>query len=195
MEFGTLELVVLDPDPTLRHFTRHEVLRMAELGILREGERVELLRGRLIAMSPQGPQHTFASTSLRDRLLLIYGAGAVVREDKPLDCGTEDLPEPDLAVVRGIARDYVARHPAGAEALLVVEIAQTSQRIDREKAAIYASAQVPVYWLLDVAARRLEEYTNPTSDGRYALARVLDENASVTPPGAPAAWKIAALLP
>jgi hypothetical protein len=54
---------------------------------------------------------------------------------------------------------------------------------------------VPVYWLLDVAARRLEEYTNPTPDGRYALARVLDENASVTPPGAPAAWTIAALLP
>lgn len=90
---------------------------------------------------------------------------------------------------------YVARHPAGAEALLVVEIAQTSQHIDREKAALYASAQVPVYWLLDVAARRLEEYTNPTSDGRYALARVLDESASVTPPGAPVAWEIAALLP
>jgi Uma2 family endonuclease len=90
----------------LRRFTRDEFLRMIEMGLFRADEHLELLHGRLIVVPPQGPPHTYSSSILRDRLPAAYNGQASVREDKALDCGEEELPEPDLAVVRGTHRDY-----------------------------------------------------------------------------------------
>src|SRR5215208_322510 len=101
----------VDLDLETRRFTRDEVLRMVEAGILGEDEPLELLDGRLVLMTPQGPEHGYSATTLRDRLQETYRGRAFVREDKPLDCGVESLPEPDLAVIPGTPRDFVTCHP------------------------------------------------------------------------------------
>jgi Uma2 family endonuclease len=177
-----------------RRFTVDEVLKMVEVGILREDEPLELIGGRLIVVPPQGPEHAVANTDLRDRLLVVYRDLGHVREEKPLRVSDTSLPEPDLAVVRGAVRDYAKTHPQGPQAILVIETAMTSQRADHQKAAEYARGGVPVYWLVDLAARRLEVHTEPQPDGRYRLVGVLGEDDEVELPETDVRWHVGSLF-
>lgn len=170
-----------EPLPT-RRFTVEEVLRMVELGILDEDEPIELLDGELVVVTPQGPRHGTTSGALRDRLIALYAGRACVREDKPLVASRHSLPEPDIAVCRGRHADYRHRHPAGADTILVVELAVTSQQVDRRKLALYARAAVPVVWLADLVRGRLDVYTGPQPDGSYASVATLGLDDVVTPP-------------
>lgn len=157
----------------VRRFSVDDVVRMVEAGILGEDERVELIDGELIVMAPQGPEHADITTRLHDRLRQAFGDGFVVREAKPIVTAVDGLPEPDLAVVAGSYADFARRHPRGDEAVLVVEVAVSSLLVDRAKAATYARAGVPRFWLLDVKAGRIEAHEEPHADGRYGIVRVL----------------------
>ena len=104
--------------------------------------------------------------------------------------------EPDLAVIRGSARAYLERHPDGADALLVVEIAKSSQERDRAKAADYARGCVPIYRLLDITARTLEVYSEPDGDRcRYRRFASLSDADEVGLPELVERWNVASLLP
>src|SRR5690606_33137368 len=112
----------------------------------------------------------------------------------PMDGGASSLPEPDVAVVRGRPRDFLHAMPGRDDVLLVVEVAVTSLRVDRAKAAIYASAGVPVYWLVDVQSRRVEVYSAP--DGaHYGLVEVLNDGDALPVPVVGGTLPIAQLLP
>ncbi|HEY1689075.1 MAG TPA: Uma2 family endonuclease [Solirubrobacteraceae bacterium] len=132
--------------------------RMVVAGTL-EGARVELLEGLLSEMSPQSPQHAAAIEVLTRHFA---NAGARVRVQLPISIPPDSEPEPDLALV-------AEKPPAGEHArtaLLVIEVAVSSQAIDRNvKARLYARAGVPTYWLLDLAARTLEIHTQPGKTG------------------------------
>jgi Uma2 family endonuclease len=112
-----------------------------------------------------------------------------VREEKPIELA-DSLPEPDVAVVRGSQLDYAARHPRPSDILLAVEVAVTSQAIDRDKTRIYARASVATVWIVDVPERRLEGYEDPQPVGRYRGVHVLGENDSVAPPGVASQWNV-----
>jgi Uma2 family endonuclease len=174
-------------------FSPRDVARMVDEGILRPDEPVELLEGRLVIVSPQGPPHASLVGALAEKLRAAYGARHAVREEKPLEL-SDSLPEPDVAVVRGEQLDYAAQHPSGSDALLVVEVAVTSQMLDRDKARLYAKASVPVFWLLDVPARRLEVHTDPQPDGRYRFVQVLSDEDAAGPPETQTRWKVRELL-
>jgi Uma2 family endonuclease len=177
-----------------RHFTRHELDRMIELGLFaNDDRRLELIHGRLVVVPPEGPEHAATSTSLRDRLIAAYAGQAHVRDAKPLACALEEQPEPDLAVVRGTPSDYHRHHPRGDETLLVVEVSRTTLARDREKIAIYAAAGVPVYWLLDLSSRRLELHRDPRGD-RYALVQLLAETDAVDLPDTQVTLRLGELL-
>lgn len=160
-------MTALEPHhaPT-RRFTVQEVKRMVEAGILREDERIELIEGRLCTVSPQGPDHSYVTLTLAARLRGLYGIAMTVREEKPLDCGADSLPEPDIAVVVGEPTVHRDQHPRGDECVLVVEVAKTSQASDQAKAAVYAKAGVPEYWLVDLAAYQVVVH-RALADGRY----------------------------
>jgi Uma2 family endonuclease len=166
-----------------RRFTVDEVSRMVDQGILGEDERVELLEGELLLVSPQGPPHSAQITALALQLTDAYRPGAHVRQQMPLDARPYSLPEPDLAVVKGLPLDYRDHHPLGAEALLVVELARTSQALDHRKVRIYAAAGVPVYWLIDLAVRSVEVFTGPSEAGTFAQRRVLGPDEEIELPG------------
>ncbi|HEY3352927.1 MAG TPA: Uma2 family endonuclease [Polyangia bacterium] len=159
----------------LRPLRRPEYDRLVALGCF-EDERVELLRGVLVAMSPQGALHAevirrlvrLLAAALRDRGLL--------QVQSPLALGDDSEPEPDLAVVP--PGDYAEAHPS--EALLVIEVADSSLRKDRAiKAGLYAAARIPEYWLVNLDERTVEVYRVPaagaygstTSAGRDAVLR------------------------
>ena len=177
-----------------RRFTVDEVNRMVEDGILDEDEPVELLDGELVVVSPQGPPHAALLAELHLRLTDAYRGMAHVRAQLPLDARPYSLPEPDLAVVRGLARDFRDRHPNGGDVFLAVEIARTSYAIDRKKASLYGAGGVPVYWLVDLANRRLEVFSDPSTDMGFRQHLVLEPGAEVALPGVEVRWAVSELV-
>lgn len=147
---------------THRRITREEYQRMAEVGILRPKERVELLRGAVVVMSPIGQPHAHSVTRLVRYLTGQVTADFDVQPQCPLPMLDDSMPEPDLAIVRpGSFTAYAT------ECLLVVEVADSSLRKDlRIKAPLYAEAGIPAYWLVDLNAREVQVMTDPV-DGRY----------------------------
>ena len=195
--FELLDGELVDSDPTtgdevIRRFTGDEAIRLVESGIIGEDEHVELLGGAFVEVSPQGPPHTSAIMRLARRLRAAY-EGADVREEKPLATSHHNLPEPDIAVVRPREDDYSTSHPTGRDTVLVVELAYSSHRADRRKAAAYAAGGVVVYWLLDLVARKLEIRTNPVGDA-YQVTRILDEDDIVELPESSERWLVRDLL-
>ncbi len=177
-----------------RRFTVDEVYRMVEDGILDEDERVELLDGELVVVSPQGPPHGASVAELTRRLIHAYGRACHVRVQMPLYATPYNLPEPDLAVVIGRPRDYRDRHPGGSDVRLVVEAARTSLALDRRKTAVYAAAGVPVCWLIDLRAKTLEVFTKPTAAGHYERRQTLTVGQTIELPGLAKRWSVAALV-
>lgn len=155
-----------------RRFTREEYYRMAEAGLF-NGERVELIEGDIVRMSPVGPLHGEIVTLIAEKLWALFGSGYRVRVQQPLVIDDSE-PEPDIAVVPGKPGDYREAHPT--TALLVVEVSQTSAEYDREvKAPLYARAGVPEYWIVNLDEGCIEVYRDPAPMGEgytYRLRRI-----------------------
>lgn len=153
----------------LRPLRRVEYENLAQLGRF-EDERVELLSGMLVTMTPPGPRHASAVDRLTRLLVQAAGERAIVRVQNPLALSDDSEPEPDLALVR--PGDYSEQHPG--QAWLVIEVAESSQNKDRRiKAPLYAAAGVQEYWLVDVVARQVEVFREPTAHGYASVSRHL----------------------
>ena len=168
---------------------------MVELGIIDEGEHVELLHGLLVEMPPQGPLHSSRTTLLADSLRARLPTACHLRVQMPLALDVHNLPEPDLAVVRGRAIDWDHRHPDAPATLLVIEVAHSSQGRDRAKADLYGRAGIPVYWLLDLAGRTLVIFDAPAETGAYRQQRILHAGEQAPLPWEATALPVANLLP
>jgi Uma2 family endonuclease len=140
-----------------------------------DGEPVELLEGLLVEMSPQSPDHAAVVEELTRYLAR---ARARLRVQLPLEVSPDSMPEPDLALVA--EKPLPGRHPQ--TALLVVEVAVSSQPVDRGvKPALYARAGVPTYWLVDVPEKVVEVRCEPGPNG-YRRCEVYGVGASVPAP-------------
>ena len=160
-------------------FTTADYHRMAEAGIFDEDSRVELIRGQIVDMTPIGAPH-FGMVNRLTRLLsvLLAGRGLVsVQNPVRLDDGSE--PQPDVAVLKPRADDYGSAVPRPADVLLLIEVADSTLRYDRDvKVPLYAEAGIAEFWLVDIAGRAVEVYRRPKS-GRYAEHRRVEPNASL----------------
>ncbi|HXU00485.1 MAG TPA: Uma2 family endonuclease [Polyangia bacterium] len=164
----------------LRNFSRLDYDNMIRAGILGEDERVELIGGRIVTMSPEGPVHA-AAIDLSAEILrrLFGGSNFTVRVQHPLAVGFEDEPEPDIAVVRGGPRDHLTEHPHAA--VLVVEVAESSLAYDRgEKSSLYARAGFPDYWIINLVDHRIEVHRDPSPNG-YRSIVVLADGEEIAP--------------
>jgi Uma2 family endonuclease len=152
----------------VRLLSRREYDRLVDLGWFVD-EPIELLRGVLVTMSPQGWPHASAVSFFNEQLVLQLAGHHGVRPQLPFAADDWSEPEPDLVVVR---KDPSLRgHPS--EALLVVEIADSSLALDRGlKRTIYAEAGIPEYWIVDVNGRTVEIHTQPDG-GRYSRVQTL----------------------
>jgi Uma2 family endonuclease len=182
-----------------RRWRRAEYDRAIEAGIFHEDERLELIAGRLIVAEPQNSPHATGIQLAADALRAAFGSGWQVRVQLPLALGDWSEPEPDLAVVPGSARDYRDAHPS--HAALVVEIADSSVRLDRRlKASIYAQAGIAEYWIVNLVDRALEMHRDPClPDPRrwtYRSVHVARPAETISPLAAPTARiSISDLLP
>jgi Uma2 family endonuclease len=142
-----------------RRLSVEEYHRMIAAGILDEDERLELLEGVIVAMSPQDEPHAWPIQRLTRILTRALGDEYDVRVQLPLTLGRSNEPEPDLAVVHAGPRTR-GRHPR--TALLVIEVAKDSLRKDRTlKAALNARFRVPEYWVVNIEGEAIEVFTEP----------------------------------
>ena len=164
-----------------RLFSVAEYHKMAEAGILSEDDRVELLEGEIVAMSPIGSRHAACVDRLTQYLVGEAGSRAIVRVQNPVRLGEHSEPQPDLALLKPRPDFYATSHPGPEDVLLVVEVAETSAAVDREvKVPLYARFGVPEVWLVDPAADRVEVFREPSAQG-YREARVLRRGDAVAP--------------
>jgi len=152
----------------VRPLRRVEYEALVALGAFRD-ERIELLDGALVPMSPIGPPHSSAVQKLMELLLPALLGRATVRAQSPFAAHELSEPEPDIAVVpRG---DYASAHPD--QAYLIIEVADSSLASDRDtKLATYAQSGVPEYWLVNLRERCIEVHTSPLGSAYRAIARV-----------------------
>ena len=151
--------------------------RMGEIGILGPEERVELIEGVIVTMSPIGPVHAHIVDELNRLLVVAVGNRAVVRVQNPVRLSDLSEPEPNLALLRPRAGGYAKNHPTPADTLLAIEVSDsTLDRDTRVKVPLYARHGIPELWLIDVQRERLVAYREPV-DGVYAreLAHPLSE--------------------
>lgn len=143
--------------PSPRPLSRAEYDRMVEHGVFQD-ERIELLRGVLVKMSPQGAWHADLVTQIVEMLQSALRGRASVRPQCPLAVSDHSEPEPDIAVVP--RRRYRGAHPTAAH--LVIEVADSSRPKDRGiKAELYAGCGIAEYWIVDVIEQVIEVRTNP----------------------------------
>lgn len=167
-----------------RRFTREEYMRMLEADILTEDDPVELIHGQIVEMSPENSPHRVCIAKLNQSLVRKLGeSGCFVQPQSTLPLDAYNLPEPDLAVLRGTPDELMEEE---LPVVLVVEVAETSLERDRGvKQSLYAEAEIPVYWIVNLAARELEVYSDPGSE-RYRERRTFEESDAVEIPGEPA---------
>lgn len=188
-----------EPAVHVKHWTRREYDRMAEAGILAPDERVELLEGEIITMTPQHGPHAASIGLVEAALRRAFGSTHWIRIQSPLIMDPDSEPEPDLAVVPGSPREYVQEHPR--TALLVVEVSDTTVDKDRRyKTRVYARSGIQEYWIVNLAERCLEVYRDPVAApghaSSYRSSQKLSPSDSLAPLAAPGATvTVAELLP
>jgi len=186
--------------PAVRRWSLDEYYRMGDLGFFQD-QRVELIDGEIIQMAPQRDTHAAAVSLAFRAVSKIMPDAFWVRCQLPLRLREMSEPEPDLSVVEGCERDYVGRgHPT--TALLALEVSETTLQYDRgDKAALYASAGIQDYCIVNLADRRVEVYRNPVPDGsakfgfRYADCSVYSAQDRVKPLVAAGEIAVVDLLP
>jgi Uma2 family endonuclease len=147
---------------TVRQWKRIEYDRLVDLGVF-EGEPLELIGGQLIVAEPKDSYHSSAVTAVDYAARAALPAGWIVRCQQPVSLDDESEPEPDVAIVPGRPGDYRHAHPE--RPVLVVEVADSSLRFDRQqKGSLYARAGIEDYWIVNLVDRVLEIYRDPSPD-------------------------------
>jgi Uma2 family endonuclease len=168
-------------DPPQRRWSVDEYHRMIAAGILAPGDRVELLEGQIIEMVPQEPPHAAATSSFGNDFVLLFAGKAWVRQQLPITIAPNSEPEPDIAVVRIDPNRYRDRHPYPEDVYLLIEISNSTLNYDRErKGKIYARANVPEYWIVDINQKQILVFRNPQGE-RYQIEQTLNWTNKIVP--------------
>jgi len=165
-----------------RHlFTVDDYYRMAESGILREDDRVELIDGEIIEMAPIGSGHAGTVDEFGDIIRTLLDGVAIVRSQNPIRLGHRSEPEPDLALVTRRPDYYRGDHPRPADVLLLIEVAESSLEYDQQtKAPLYARAGIPELWIVNLIDRVIEVYREPSPEG-YQSVRIMRRGETIQP--------------
>lgn len=178
--------MAIDIEVTRRRFTVDEYDRMVEVGILTEADRVELVHGEIVKMTPSGRRHSTCVSALLALFITRLGSRVVVWSHGSVPLPPYSQPEPDVLLLRPRADFYRdADVIAAADALLVVEVAETSLRYDREvKVPLYAAAGIRETWVVDLEREAVEVYRGPTTGG-YRTTRRIPRGTAFSPEAFP----------
>lgn len=150
-----------------RHrYTVDEYYRMGDSGILKQGDRVELIEGEIVDMVPVGSAHVGIVNRLNRLLVQALGDRAIVSVQNPVRLSAFSEPEPDIALLRPRDDFYSGAHPGPTNVLLIIEVSDSSLDYDRDvKLPLYARHEIPVVWLIDIQRKQLLVFRSPTREG------------------------------
>ncbi len=175
-----LRLESLSPPMSRYRFSVLDYHRLAEVGILNEDSRVELIEGELVKMAPIGSFHQSAVDRLTE-ILARQSEDFVLRVQGPISLGEHSEPEPDFALLRRRRDFYRKAHPTASDVLLVIEISDATLAYDREvKLLLYAEHGVAETWIFDMSAQQLETHRQPSKDGYRQILK--PERAAIVSP-------------
>ncbi len=166
--------ILIEPHPEIdstkeqspRLFTVTEYYRMADAGIFGVEERLELIEGTILTMSPKGIKYAACNDKAAKYLGQLISNRAFVRNQNPIDLGQLSEPQPDLVLVLPREERYFDHHPIPDEILLVIEVASTSLEYDLGiKNRLYASVGIPQYCVLNLVNNELVDHRQPSADG------------------------------
>src|SRR5262245_41877610 len=164
-----------------RLFTVHDYHRMVEAGILSEDDRVELIRGEILAMSPIGPRHSAAVLRATQSLVRIAGDRAIVGVQGSIRLDEYDEPQPDLYLLRPKDDFYASGHAGPSDIFLIIEVADSSLKFDQTtKRDLYAETGVPEYWISDLRHDCVIAYTE-LREKHYSTVREFPRGSVLTP--------------
>jgi len=156
-----------------RRFTREEYSQMAEVGILKPTDRVELIRGEIVEMSPIGRRHQAFVDNLAQLLIMRVAGRAIVSVQNPLVLAEDTELEPDLKIIRRRSVPYKELEAHADDVLLVIEVAESSLSYDRStKQKLYAEAGISEYWVVDCAAESVEVHRTPQAGSYRDVSRL-----------------------
>jgi Uma2 family endonuclease len=170
--------------PSRHRLTVADYRRMGETGIIAAKDRVELIEGEIIDMSPIGSLHAALVDMVASLLHQHCGRSAIVRNQNPLALDDVSQPQPDITVLKSRQDFYSTAHPGPADVLLVIEVADTSLSFDLGvKVPLYAAHGIPEVWVIDAASRRTHRFRRPEG-GRYAEQDVVEPTETLACGGA-----------
>src|SRR2546422_8918 len=173
--------MALDVEIQRRRFTLDEYHRMIEADVLHEDDRVELIRGDIVQMTPIGRHHASCVAKLNDLLLASLRGRAILWPQNPVTILPDSEPQPDIILLRYREDFYRHRLPGPADVTLLIEVAGTSLPYDRNvKGPLYAEAGVAEYWIVDLAGDAIEVYRGPSAQ-RYQRFERVTRGGSVVP--------------
>jgi len=168
-----------------RLFTVGDYYRMAETCILSANDRVELISGEIVEMSPIGSRHAACVKRLVHWLSAALGEQAVLSVQNPVRLDDFSEPEPDVSVLRPRADFYAAAHPGPEDVLWLIEVSDSSLVFDRRvKLPLYAAHGIPEVWVVSLVEDLVEVFRNPSAK-KYAQSRKLRRGARLTPAAFP----------
>jgi Uma2 family endonuclease len=164
-----------------RPITVADYHRMGETGILTDRDRVELIEGQLIAMSPIGSDHSGTVNALTYTLVRLVGERGVVAVQNPVRLDDLSEPQPDFAVLKPRPDFYRGATPIPDDVLLLIEVANSSLAYDRAiKRALYARHRIPEFWIVNLAGGKVEVCRTPV-DGAYTEVTELGRDGVLEP--------------
>jgi Uma2 family endonuclease len=166
----------MTPNVTIAKWTLEQYHQMIVAGIL-DDQPVELLNGEIIEMSPEGEPHAFYTTTVGDYFRTLLGSRAQIRENHPITIpATQSEPEPDIAIVQPLGREYLRHHPYPENIFWLIEFSNTSLKKDLDpKAKAYAAANISEYWVVNLQAMELVVLRDPV-DGLYQSQVMLTDS-------------------
>ncbi|HEX8352896.1 MAG TPA: Uma2 family endonuclease [Pyrinomonadaceae bacterium] len=169
-----------------RHFSVSEYYRMAAAGVLSENDRVELVEGEIIEMSPIGSRHAACVGRLTELLGKQATDIAIVWVQNPVHVDDYSEPVPDVTLLRRRDDFYAQANPGPGDVLLLVEVSDSTAGYDRGiKVPLYARAGVPEVWLVNLPGDVIEVYARPAA-GTYRETRLVGRGASLASAAVPA---------
>ncbi len=153
-------------------FTVSDYYKMAETGIIKPDDRVELLNGEIITMSPIKSFHAGIVNYLCRVLNEKLKGKATILPQNPIHLNNRSEPEPDISVAKFKSDDYRQNHPTADELWVVIEVADSSLNVDRTiKAPLFAEANIPEYWIINIPEKQIEVFKKP-ENGKYQISNI-----------------------
>ena len=156
-------------------FTVAEYYRLAEVGILKDTDKVELINGEIITMSPINSPHAATVNGLTLLIFEKLGSKVTTIVQNPIRLSNNSEPEPDLVIAKYRKNFYYDNHPTPEDIYIVIEVSDSTLEKDRTiKAPLYATASIPEYWIVNLVDKQIEIYRQPKK-GEYYFKQIIFE--------------------